>query len=459
MTDSILVVGGGITGLTAALECAAAGAHAIVVERDAVVGGRLAAALTQKSSVGDHIDGVAVPKLEALAANEKIEILTLADVVELQGNPGNFDVSIRERARFVTDACTRCNHCKPVCPVIRPNEHDAGLTYRKAIYTPLSETLPKDFVIDIDACLNTPPNYLPCNRCTEVCDDDAIHFDMLAERPHQRRVGAVVIAAGFDIVADDGGRERGYGSHPDVVTTAEMERLLMAPGPTGGFAAKPSNEDYPHSILLVLDDLTPFSVHTVASQVERLVAQDVGRIAVLVTHQPGSDQDELLAVLPAGLTVNYGLLHRVEARADNKITVSFADFTSSRMPENTYDMLVLSSDVRPPDGLDELAGILGCELADNGFVAVADADSPSATSRAGIYAAGGAQGPTALAEAVTAASAAAAAALSHLDPRLLDGDYAAALPTKSSASVAETGEDELHARIERALHAMLEKAG
>ena len=255
MTDSILIVGGGVAGLTAAIACAEAGVRAIVVEHDAIVGGRLAAAMTQKSSVGDSIDGVPIPKLDALAKMSNIEIFTLANLEEIQGGPGNFDISIRERARFVTEDCTLCNHCRPVCPVVRSNEHDAGLSYRKAIYAPFPETMPPEFVIDIDACLNTPPNYLPCNRCTEVCDDDAIHFDVPLERLHQRKVGAVVLAAGFETATDSGASHRGYGEYPDVVTTAEMERLLTAPGPTGGFAAKPSNEEYANSILFILDEI------------------------------------------------------------------------------------------------------------------------------------------------------------------------------------------------------------
>ncbi|MDH3409453.1 MAG: FAD-dependent oxidoreductase, partial [Gammaproteobacteria bacterium] len=153
MTDSILIVGGGFAGLTAAIECASTGARAIVVERDAVVGGRLAAAMTQESSVGDSVDGVTIPKLSALADAENIEIFTLSNLQSIDGRPGNFSVEIRERARFVTDACTLCNHCRPVCPVVRPNEHDAGLSYRKAIYTPLAESLPQEFVIDIESCL------------------------------------------------------------------------------------------------------------------------------------------------------------------------------------------------------------------------------------------------------------------------------------------------------------------
>lgn len=457
MTDSILIVGGGITGLTAALECAEAGAHAIVVESDAIVGGRLAAAMTEKSSVGDAIDGVPIPKLDALTGAKNIEIFTLANLQKVEGRPGNFDVSIRERARFVNDDCTLCNHCRPVCPVVRPNEHDAGLSYRKAIYMPLAEGLPPEFVIDIDACLNTPPNYLPCNRCTEVCDDNAIHFDVPLEQLHQRNVGAIVVATGFAVSNNSGASSRGYGEHPDVVTTAEMERLLTAPGPTGGFAAKPSNEDYPNSILFIVNDLTPFALHVVASQIRRLIEQDIGRIALLVTNQPADgEQTSLLQSLPAGLTVNFGLLQKVEARADNRITVTFADFSSSRIPEEQYDMVVLNAHVVPPGNLDALTQVIGFDLAGTGYIATPDADSARATSTPGVYVAGGAEGPMTLAEAVEQSKAAASSALSHIDERLLRGDSSPAGPGDATADAQAVSEDEVRARIERALFAMLD---
>jgi heterodisulfide reductase subunit A len=178
MTDSVLIVGGGIAGLHAATECANAGARAIIVEQGPIVGGKLAAAMTEASGIADRAEGVSTPLFEALAKNENIEIITLASLENIEGRPGNFTVSIRERARFVTDACTRCKLCRAVCPVVVSNEFDAGLTYRKAIYTPMGETLPEAWVIDIENCLNTPPNYLPCNRCIEVCADDAILFNL-----------------------------------------------------------------------------------------------------------------------------------------------------------------------------------------------------------------------------------------------------------------------------------------
>lgn len=457
MTDSVLIIGGGVAGLTTALACAEAGGRAIVVERDAVVGGKLAAAMTEKSSVGASIDGVPIPKLATLESNDNIEIITLADVQEIDGRPGNFEVTIRERQRFVTEDCTRCNHCRPVCPVVKPNEHDAGLSYRKAIYTPLSETLPQAFVIDIDACLNTPPNYLPCNRCTEVCDDDAIFFDLPPERTHHRQVGAVVIAAGFGLAPEGSATERGYGEHADVVTTAEMERLLTAPGPTGGFAARPSNEEYAERVLFVINDLTPFTIGTVTSQVRRLRLQDVDDIALLLTFQPGQgEQDSLLPSLPAGLTCSYGLLRKIETSDAGKLKVTYADLTSSRIPEEEFDLVVLGTDARPASGLDLLAGTLGVDLAGSGYIARPDAEHPCASSRTGIYVAGGAGGPAILGDAVAEARAAAAAALAHLDPRLLGEGHAPGAQPGAPPAAAGLSEGELRARIERALFAMLE---
>src|SRR3989304_2066948 len=137
MTDSILIVGGGVAGLHAAMQCAGSGARVIVAERGPVVGGKVAATMAEPSAIGDRSEGTRTPLFEALKDNENIEIITLAKLESIDGRPGNFTVSIRQQARFVTDACTRCKNCHTVCPVVLPNEADAGLTFRKAIYTPM----------------------------------------------------------------------------------------------------------------------------------------------------------------------------------------------------------------------------------------------------------------------------------------------------------------------------------
>lgn len=458
MTDSILIVGGGIAGLHAALECANAGARAIVVERAPVVGGRLAATMTAADAMGDRAEGLQPPLFEALAANDKIEIITLAAVEQLEGRPGNFTVRIRERARFVTDACTRCKLCRAVCPVVLSNEFDAGLTFRKAIYTPMGETYPEPYVIDIDNCLNTPPNYLPCNRCVEACDDDAIHFDIALDKIHERHVGSVVLAPGFQVEEGTRYEELGYGSHADILTSAELQRLLESPGPTGGYASKPSNEEYPDSVLIVLDEPSHFALYIVASQVHQLLEQDVEKVAVLVLAPPGdggSSEEAQQMAEQSGVQVRWGASFRIEATPDNVLDVSYEDLSSRRYEQESYGMVVLCTDVEPPAGIVELTSSLNVELDEAGYIRVTGANGAGVeTSRPGVYVAGCASGPKTIRESIDAARSAAAAAVGELDPRQL-GDEAPAAEEQPKLAAASVPPDELRTRIEQLLYALI----
>ena len=467
MTDSILIIGSGVAGLHAAMECAGAGARAVVVEREPIIGGRLAAALTAATAMGDRAEGVPTPLLANVMENENIEIITLGELESIEGRPGYFTVSIRERARYVTDACTRCKLCHTACPVVQPNEFDAGLTFRKAIYTPMAETVPEAYVIDIEDCLNTPPNYQPCQRCVEVCDDNAIFFN-LVDTVHERQVGAVILATGFRIEDNAAYAEFGYGTHPDIVTSAELQRLMESPGPTGGFASKPSNEEYPDSVLLVLDNLSPFALYIVASQAHQLVEQDVDTVAVLVLSQLNQDTDRAnirgLAE-KTGINVRGGATLKVAPTTDNTLDVSYEDFSQNRFVRETYDMVVLCSDVEPADGLDQLARCADVELNGNGYVAVDAADENAiATSRPGVFVAGCASGPINVKQSISTARAAAKAAVSLLDQRLLqpgEPQEPASSPTEPLASTRppppDLSENEQRARIEQMLYALLDK--
>jgi heterodisulfide reductase subunit A len=459
MTDSILIVGGGIAGLHAAEEVARSGARAIVIEQGPVVGGKLAAPMTEATGIGDRAEGVGTPLFEALANNENIEIMTLASVENVEGRPGNFTVSIRERPRFVTDACTRCKLCRAVCPVVLTNEFDAGLTYRKAIYTPMGETLPEAWVIDIENCLNTPPNYLPCNRCIEVCEDDAIHFNMDLDTVHERQVGAVILAPGFEIEGGEDFAEFGYGTHPDIVMSAELQRLLESPGPTGGYASKPSNEEYPDSVLLVLDNPSHFALYIVASQVHQLLEQDVGTVAVLVLSPPSADNDYTEATELAsktGIQLHWGTMFKVDPTPDNTIDVSYEDLSAKQYVQGTYDMLVLCADVRPAAGIKDLAQTAGIELADSGYIKVSGANGTDvATSQPGIFVAGCASGPKNIKASITDAQAAASAAVTQLNPRLLDADAAPETEERQAAAAPAASPDEMRQQIEQLLYALI----
>ena len=459
MTDSILIVGGGVTGLHAAMECASAGSRAIVVEREPVIGGRLAAAMTDSTAMGDRAEGTATPLFDALADAKNIEMITLGNLESIEGRPGNFTVTIRENARFVTDTCTRCKLCRAACPVVLPNEYDAGLTYRKAIYTPMGKTMPPEWVIDIKNCLNTPPNYLPCNRCIDVCADDSIHFDLPLDTVHQRQIGAVIVAAGFQVEGTSAYKELGYGLHPDIVTSAELQRLLESPGPTGGFASKPSNEEYPESVLLVLDTPSPFALYIVASQVHQLLEQDVETVTVLVLSQltDASDAAEVQALAEkTGVQVRWGAMFKVEPKPDDTLAVSYENFVENRYTRETYDMVVLSSDVEPAGGITELARTVGIDVSDTGYVAVDGINGDRVhTSRPGIFVAGCASGPKNIKDSIADAHSAAKAALATLDPRLLQSGSAPGPALTADESAPDLSTDETRARIEQMLYALI----
>jgi heterodisulfide reductase subunit A len=451
MTDSVLIVGGGIAGLTAAQRVTDAGAHAIVVERRAIVGGKLAAPMTESLAIGNRAEGESIPLFDALSENENIEIITNATLESIDGRAGNFTVSIRERARFVTDACTRCKLCHGVCPVVLPNEFDAGLTFRKAIYTPMLKTLPEAWAIDIENCLNTPPNYLPCNRCIEVCEDNAIHFDQALETFHDRHVGAVILAPGMEIGTGEGFEELGYGAHPDIVTSAELQRLLESPGPTGGYASKPSDEEYPERVLLVLDDPSPFALYIVASQAQQLIDQDIEHVTVLVLSPPTSAEAAQQLTEKTGIEVHWGAAFNVDPKSDDGIAASFEDFTEKKYVKKNFDMIVLCVDVEPPTGLDVLASTTGIAVGKDGYFEVSGANGQSVeTSHTGIYVAGCGSGPKNISASISGAKAATDAALAQLNPILLDSESDTA-----SQQSATPPEEDMRAQIEKLLHALI----
>lgn len=456
MTDSVLIVGAGVTGLHAAQECAAAGARAIVIERGPIVGGRLAAAMTKATAIGDRAEGDKVPLLDALASNDNIEIITNATLEKVEGRPGALEVSIVERARFVTDACTRCKLCHGVCPVVMPNEYDAGLTFRKAIYTPMLKTMPEAWVIDIDSCLNTPPNYVPCNRCVDVCEDDAIHFDQALSKTHHRHVGAVILAPGFRVEEPTDFEEFGYGSHPDIVTSAELQRLLESPGPTGGYASKPSDEEYPEHVLLVLDNPSPFTLYIVASQAHQLIEQDIEDVAVLILSQQtgatGTDAARLLSEM-AGITASWGTMLKVDTASENGLEVSYEDFSAGKLVKYSYDMVVLCTDVGPAKDLQELAEIAGIELDKNGYLATAGSESDNvSTGRQGIFVAGCASGPKNIKNSISEATAATKRAIAQLAPvSLVSEESTSADEVEATTAPA----DDMRAQIEKLLHALI----
>ena len=251
MSDTVLVVGGGIAGIQASLDLAKAGAGGVLLEREATIGGVMAV-LDKNFPTLDCSICIEAPKMSEVALHPNIEVLSLSELETLEGVPGKFRARIRQKARYVTDACTRCGECASVCPVVLPNEFDAGMAARRAIYPPIPQAVPGSYLIDIKNCLNDPPNYLPCNHCLEVCPPKAIDLMMPGERTLTREVGSVILATGYDMLDPRQLQEYGYGTHPDILTALEFERLVNSAGPTGGEIICPSGRRHPEDIFFLL---------------------------------------------------------------------------------------------------------------------------------------------------------------------------------------------------------------
>lgn len=224
---NILVVGGGIAGITAAVEAAEAGYEVTIVEKEAYLGGRVAQLNKYFPKLCPPYCGLEI-NFQRIRNNPQIRFFTLAEVEKISGQPGNFDVTIRQRPRYVNDRCTACNACVAVCPVERPDAFNFQMGTTKAIYLPHMMAFPMKYVIDDSAC-----KLESCAECVAVCEPRAIELNMQA-KTFNLKVGAVIMATGwkpYDATRID---NLGFGRYADVITNMMMERLAAPNGPTKG---------------------------------------------------------------------------------------------------------------------------------------------------------------------------------------------------------------------------------
>jgi len=179
----------------------------------------------------------------------KIQLLTYSEVQDVKGFVGNFRVKVLKRARFVNEKeCTACGSCVEVCPVVRPDEFNAGLSSRKAIYQPFPQAVPSAYVINIEDCLGMNP--LACGECAEVCERNAINYDMKDEEI-ELEVGTIIVATGMDVYDPTELDEFGYRRFENVITSLEFERLINAGGPTQGHLIRLTDRKIPESVAFI----------------------------------------------------------------------------------------------------------------------------------------------------------------------------------------------------------------
>ena len=234
ITADVLVVGGGIAGLTSAIETAEVGKKVILLEKEPSLGGRVAAMNLYFPKMCPPTCGIEI-NLKRIRSNPNIRVLTLAEVVDITGQPGNLEVTIRLKPRFVNEKCTGCGECEKVCELERVSTYDHGMAKTKAIYLPHLMAYPARYVVDPEFAQNEG-----MKKVVEACPYGAIDLDM-QEQTVKAKVGGVVWATGWKPYDATKLTNLGFGKIKNVVTNVMMERMGSANGPTEGKIARPSD--------------------------------------------------------------------------------------------------------------------------------------------------------------------------------------------------------------------------
>jgi len=244
VTNKAMILGGGIAGISAALDLADMGFKVYMVERDESIGGHMAQ-LDKTFPTLDCSICIEGPKMVDVSRHSNIEILSYADILSVEGFVGNFRVKIRKNPRYViADNCTGCGECRDVCPIEFPNDWDMNMGVRKAISVPFDQAVPLVYTVSMDHCIE-------CYKCVDACGARrAINFDQKPEEI-ELNVGTIIVSTGFDIYLPDDNSLYGYGRFDNVITALEFERLILAAGPTGGKVVRASDGKKPHSVVFI----------------------------------------------------------------------------------------------------------------------------------------------------------------------------------------------------------------
>ncbi|MEW6387527.1 MAG: CoB--CoM heterodisulfide reductase iron-sulfur subunit A family protein [Thermodesulfobacteriota bacterium] len=240
----ILVIGGGMGGLTAALEAAEAGAQVIITEKAPYLGGRVAQLYRYFPKLCPPVCGLEI-NFRRIKENPQISFYTMAEVTQISGSAGDYEVTVKVNPRYVNDRCVACDACAEACPQWRVNDFNFGLDKTKAAYIPFDMAFPQKYVLDASACSGD------CGKkCLEACKYEAIDLDMKPETL-KFNVGAIILASGWEPYDAAKIDNLGYGQVANVITNMQMERLAAPNGPTGGKIIRPSDQKPPKKVAFV----------------------------------------------------------------------------------------------------------------------------------------------------------------------------------------------------------------
>jgi heterodisulfide reductase subunit A len=429
-----LVVGGGIAGIQAALEIADAGFPVYLVQREPSIGGHMAQ-FDKTFPTLDCAACILTPRMVSVGMHPNITLLTWSEVTDVQGYVGNFTVSVKKKARYVdTTLCTGCGICEEKCPrKVLDDVFEAGLGYRKAVYTPFPQAVPKFPVIDRPNCTFFQKSI--CRACEKLCPTGAIDFEQQDEDV-TLQVGNIILATGYEILDARRIAQYGYGRLANVFTSLEFERLSNAAGPTNGNIVLRDGVTTPKTVGIVhcagsrdrnFNNYCSAICCMQSLKFAHLVKERTGATVYnfyIDIRTPAKAYDEFYQrVLEEGTIFVRGRVAEVSDAAhlpgeEGKLVIQVEDTLAGRQRRIPVDMVILSVSLEPRRDAKEVAKRFGISCSSDGWIIEKHPKlDPVSTMTEGVFVAGCAQGPKDIPTTVAQGAAAAARVLGRIQQK------------------------------------------
>jgi len=425
--ENVLIIGGGVGGIQAALDLGGAGMTVHMVEKSPSIGGRMAQ-LDKTFPTNDCSICILAPKMIECFNHPNVNCYTYSEIQSVKGKAGDFIVEVLRHARFVhEDKCTGCGVCMEKCPTKTDSEYEMKLAQRKAIYVPFMQAVPRVATIDKDICIYFKTG--KCKICEKVCQAKAVDHSMKDE-VLTLKVGAIIVATGYDIYMPYDMPEYGYGKYKNVITGMEYERLINAAGPTHGHLQRLSDDHRTPKRIAFIQCVGARDVRANRPYCSAVCCMHSTKDATLAReHYPDLDSyifytdiraygkgfDEYIQRGRREYGITYIRAKPGEVREDpatKDLILYYTDTEAQKVKEERFDMVVLATAIIPRADTKRLAEILGVELTEYSFYMSPDPEfRPADTTRPGIFTAGYCQKPMDIPDSVSGGSGAAARAM------------------------------------------------
>ena len=369
----ILIVGGGISGITAALELGYLGYKVHLVERKPSIGGNMAK-LTKVFPTLDCAQCILTPRMAEVGRNPNVTLYTYGEVQEVSGRPGNYDVKVFMKPRGVDlQKCRNCGVCTKVCPVSVSDEFNEGLSQRKAAYMEFPQAVPSAYVIDFKSCTK-------CGKCEKLCPAKAITLEDQGSII-DLHVGSIIMATGYQLYDATKLETFGYGTYKDVITMMDLERFVSATGPTSGYVKRADGTDVKKMAIVLCAGSRDKNYIPYCSRIccmyalkqafvlKKMLGIDVAIYYTDIRATGKGYEDLYWRDQEAGVTFIRGKV--AEVYKDNKtgkLVAVAEDTISNELTEDQYDMIALATPMVPPEGLKELAEKMKVSIGEDGFI-------------------------------------------------------------------------------------------